>query len=489
MPHLDQSQTPYADALAAYAQRDVLRLNVPGHNARRDVAERLSDYFGHHILEMDLTPLLPGIDHGPDSPLAHARELAADAWDAHRTWFLTNGASQANRIAALALSQWGNPEQPVIAQRSAHSSFIDGLILSGMNPVWVTPTIDHHHGINHGLTVDSFREALKANPNARGAYVISPSYFGAVADIAGLADVAHAAGIPLIVDGAWGTHFGFHPDVPESPLRLGADVLVSSTHKLGGSLTQSAMLHVGKGPFADELTAIINRTFTITQSTSNSSLLLASLDIARSGLALGSDAIARSIRSADALREQVRSHPKLSVLSDGYGQFPDIVGHDPLHVAIDVSGLGRSGLEVRNLLMTDFHIELEIATDTCVVGIVGPGHEIDSARLLAALDAIATDTPTEFARETRDLPAVSTRAMPMREAFFARAEEVSDGEAVGRISADTIAAYPPGIPNLVPGEIITTEIIDFLKHTAAQPGGWVRGALTPDISRFRVVSK
>ena len=489
MPHLDQSRAPYADALAEYAQRDVLRLNVPGHNARRDVAERLSDYFGHHILEMDLTPLLPGIDHGADSPLAQARELAADAWDAHRTWFLTNGASQANRISALALSQLGTPDRPIIAQRSAHSSFIDGLILSGMNPVWITPTIDHHHGINHGVTVESFRAALAANPTARGAYVISPSYFGAVADIEGLAETAHAAGIPLIVDGAWGTHFGFHPDVPESPLRLGADVLVSSTHKLGGSLTQSAMLHVGRGPFADELTAIINRTFTITQSTSNSSLLLASLDIARSGLALGSEAIARSIRSADDLRDRLRAHPKLSVLSDGYAQFPDIVSHDPLHVAIDVSGLGRSGLEVRNLLMTDFHIELEIATDNCVVGIVGPGHDIDSDRLIAALEAVAIDSPSEFAREPRDLPAVSARAMPMREAFFAASEVVSDEEAIGRISADTVAAYPPGIPNLVPGEVITAEIIEFLKHTAVQPGGWVRGALTTDIDRFRVVAR
>lgn len=489
MPQLDQSRTPYADALVRYAERDVLRLNVPGHNARRDVAERLSDYFGHHILQMDLTPLLPGIDHGPGNPLAEARELAADAWDAHRTWFLTNGASQANRISALAISQWGSPDQPIIAQRSAHSSFIDGLILSGLDPIWITPTIDHHHGINHGVTVESFRAALEANPTARGAYVISPSYFGAVADIAGLSEVAHAAGIPLIVDGAWGTHFGFHPAVPESPLRLGADVLVSSTHKLGGSLTQSAMLHVGRGPFAEQLTAIIDRTFTLTQSTSNSSLLLASLDIARSGLALGGEAIARSIRSADLLRDRIRAHPSLSVVSDGYATFPDIVSHDPLHVSIDVSALGRSGLEVRNTLMTDFHIELEIATDSCVVGIVGPGHEVDADRLIAALESVATDSPSTFARESRDLPAVSRRAMPMRHAFFAASEVVSATDAVGRISADTVAAYPPGIPNLVPGEVITAEIVDFLKHTANQPGGWVRGALSPQIDQFRVVAK
>lgn len=487
MDNVDQSQTPYADALVRYAEHDRLRLNVPGHNARADAAGRLSDYFGHRVLERDLTPFLPGIDSGDNNPLAQARDLAAAAWDAEKTWFLTNGASQANRIVALALAQLGSSDQPVLAQRSAHSSFIDGIILAGLTPAWMNPTVDHHHGINHGVTPESFEAALTANPNARGAYIISPSYFGAVADVEAISAIAHRHGIPLVVDGAWGTHFGFHPDVPESPLRLGADVLVSSTHKLGGSLTQSAMLHIAKGPFAEQLTNIINRTFVLTQSTSNSSLLLASLDIARSSLATGKELIETAIRSGDELRDRVRAHPKLSVVSDDFASFPDIVSHDPLHVSIDVSGLGRSGHEVRNHLMTELHIETEIATDNCVVAIIGPGHPVDVDRMMIALDSLAQETPSAAARDRLDIPEVGEARMIPRDAYFAPSEVVDAKEAVGRVSADTLAAYPPGIPNIVPGEVFTPEIVAFLHHTAVQPGGYVRGAITATADRFRVV--
>ncbi len=488
MGTVDQSQTPYADALARYADRDTLRLNVPGHNARRDAATTLSEYFGHRVLELDVPPVLPGIDLGPDSPLAQARQLAAYAWGAEKTWFLTNGASQANRIAALALAQLGDATQPVLAQRSAHSSFIDGIILSGLLPEWIIPTVDQHHGINHGVSPTAFAAALEANPTSRGAYIISPSYFGAVADIPAIAEIAHRHGIPLVVDGAWGTHFGFHPDVPGNPIDQGADVLVSSTHKLGGSLTQSAMLHVAPGPFAEQLVGIVDRTFELTQSTSNSALLLASLDIARASLATGEALIARAIQSADELRERVRAHSRLAVLSDDFGQFSDIAGHDPLHVSIDVSGLGRSGHEVLNALMTDFHIETEIATDNCVVAIVGPGHSVDVDRLMRALDSLALDTPSAGSKHRLDLPAAGTAAMIPRDAYFSKSEVVDAHSAVGRISADSLAAYPPGIPNVLPGEVITAEIVAFLQHTAGQPGGYVRGAITSGAGRYRVVA-
>lgn len=487
MASVDQTRTPYADALARYADRDTLRLNVPGHNARVEAASQLSEYFGHRVLEIDLPPYLPGIDRESDSPLAEARELAAVAWGAEKTWFLTNGASQANRIAALALAQLGDPGQPVLAQRSAHSSFIDGIILGGLSPQWITPSVDVHHGINHGVSADSFAEALAANPTARGAYIISPSYFGAVADVAAIAEIAHAHGIPLVVDGAWGTHFGFHPDVPRNPIELGADLLVSSTHKLGGSLTQSAMLHVAPGQFAEQLIGIIDRTFMLTQSTSASALLLASLDIARSSLATGTELIARAIRSGDELRDRIRADSRLAVLSDDFGQFPDIVGHDPLHVSIDVSGLGRSGHEVRTALMTDFQIETEIATENCVVAIIGPGHEVDVDRFMSALDSLALDKPSAISRNRLDLPLAGEAVMTPRDAYFAASEIVDAVDAVGRVSADTLAAYPPGIPNVMPGEVITAEIAEFLRHTTAQPGGHVRGAITPGADQFRVV--
>ena len=470
-------------------EHDTLRLSVPGHNAQEQGSQRLSKFFGQRVLDLDIPPLLPGIDNGPNNPLEQSRQLAAEAWGAHRAWFLTNGASQANRLASLMLAQIGEPGQPVLAQRSAHSSFVDGIILAGLDPRWVLPTVDKHHGINHGVSPASFEAALKANPNVRGAYIISPSYFGAVADVEAIAKIAHNHGIPLIVDGAWGSHFGFNPDVPENPLKLGADLLVSSIHKLGGSLTQSAMLLAGKGEFAEQITAAIDRSYVLTQSTSNSALLLASLDIARSSLATGSDVIGRSVKAADRLRDLIRQHPTLKVVSDGFDQFDDILTHDPLHVSIDVSGLGRTGHEARAIMMTENHIELEISTDSCVVAIVGPGHEVDAERLVAALDSLQLDEPSEFKKHQLDLPAVGESKLLPREAYFAKSEVVDAKDAAGRISSDSLAAYPPGIPNVMPGEVISAETVEFLMHTAAAPAGYVRGAITPAADSFRVVAE
>src|SRR5699024_10077284 len=155
--------------------------------------------------------------------------------------------------------------------RSAHSSFSDGVVLAGLNPSYVLPSVDSANGIAHGISVTSLDKALsRAEDDGRPAsavYIVSPSYFGSVADIGGLAEVAHAHGAPLIVDCARGRHSGLHPSLPESPTRLGADLVISSTHKLAGSLTQSAMLHLGKGPFAEVLESLIARAMTMTAST------------------------------------------------------------------------------------------------------------------------------------------------------------------------------------------------------------------------------
>ena len=221
---LDQDQAPYAAALSALAARDSIRLMVPGHGGTdAGISELLTDFIGEKALHLDVPMLLEGIDLEDDSPFAESLALAADAWGARRTWFLTNGASQANRTVALAVAGLG---ENVIAQRSAHSSFSDGVVLAGLNPSYVLPSVDSANGIAHGISVASLDKALsRAEDDGRPAsavYIVSPSYFGSVADIGGLAEVAHAHGAPLIVDGAWGPHFGFHPSLPESPTRLGA---------------------------------------------------------------------------------------------------------------------------------------------------------------------------------------------------------------------------------------------------------------------------
>ncbi|WP_374008347.1 aminotransferase class I/II-fold pyridoxal phosphate-dependent enzyme [Leifsonia sp. LS-T14] len=491
---LPQWETPYADALERHAARAPLSLMVPGHGGDElGLSARLAGFLGPRPLELDVPMLVEGIDLGDDSPLSLALELAADAWGARRTWFLTGGASQANRIAALAVRGLG---ENILSQRSAHSSFSDGVLSAGLAPSFVMPSLDTIHGVAHGVSPASLREALTAAASAGhpadAVYVVSPSYFGSVADVAGLAQVAHAHGAPLIVDGAWGPHFGFHPDLPESPTRLGADLVVSSTHKLGGSLTQSAMLHLGDGPFADALEPLIERAVSITASTSTSALLLASLDIARHSLATGADLIGRSIVVADALREALRADPRFGVLSDGFVTFDDIVGVDPLRVAIDVSSTGLSGHWLRQRLSDADGIFFEMSTATTLVALIGAGKTPDLVRahgaLIAAVDSAEADAERSAggAHPFPALPASGPLRMLPRDAFFAGTELVPAVEAVGRVSADTLAAYPPGIPNLIPGEEITAQTVAFLQAVAASPSGHVRGAADPGVVWFRV---
>lgn len=483
--------TPYADALRKYSLRDTVRLNVPGHNADVNAAPELAEYFGSAILRHDVPPLLAGLDKGESNPLAEAQVLAAEAWGAKKTWFLTNGASQANRMAALALGSFKEKSAPVVVQRSAHSSFIDGIILAGLHPEFMQPSIDNTFAMAHGISPAVLRAALANVTGAKGVYVVSPSYFGAVADVAALAGVAHEYGVPLIVDAAWGAHFGFHPNLPGNPLRLGADLMISSTHKLGGSLTQSAMLHLGDSPFAAGLDPLIERAFMLTQSTSASSLLLASLDIARQSLQTGLERISSSIQESELIQELIRAGGRFALASDHFVGFEDIIGQDPLRVAIDVRSGGLQGHAAREDLMTSSGIYTEISTSSCLVAVLGPGRTSNAYRLVDALHRLEPDQTlgSDGGEEpVLNLPAPGKLAMIPREAYLAQSKTVAATDAVGRISTDTLSAYPPGIPNVLPGEIITTETIEFLQSIARTPGGYVRGAADAAIDSLRVVA-
>lgn len=493
---LDQDQAPYSDALRALASRDSIKLMVPGHGGTdAGTSDLLTDFIGEKAVSLDVPMLLEGIDLEDDSPFADSLALAADAWGARRTWFLTNGASQANRTVALAIAGLG---ENVIAQRSAHSSFSDGVVLAGLHSSYVLPSVDSSNGIAHGVSAASLDAAMslaecEGRP-ASAAYIVSPSYFGSVADVHGLSEVAHAHGAPLIVDGAWGPHFGFHPSLPESPARLGADLVVSSTHKLAGSLTQSAMLHLGEGPFAEVLEPLIARALTMTASTSSSALLMGSLDVARRALATGEDRIGRSIDTAIRFRELIETDERLADVGEGFGDFPDIAETDLLRVPIDLSGTGISAHWVRNRLMTEHDMDFEMSTDTTLVAVIGAGKTPDVDAVFATLVQViaSPEGRAEAAKgnaqmDFPELPAPGRMRVRPREGYFAATELVPAAEAVGRISADSLAAYPPGVPNVMPGEEITTEVVDFLKAVAASPAGFVRGAVDSGVDSFRVL--
>ncbi|HEV2727766.1 MAG TPA: aminotransferase class V-fold PLP-dependent enzyme, partial [Solirubrobacterales bacterium] len=245
MPGDGQDSTPYVDALLAYAELDPGRFQVPGHKGGTGADPAMVELIGETGLRNDIPSVTEGVDIGPEpTPFQQAQQLAAEAWGAGRTWFLINGASQGNHATMMALAHMGNR---VVVQRNVHSSVIDGLVLSGMRPTFVAPELDPELGIAHGLTPDSLAAALDETPGAVAALVVSPTYFGACADVAALAEVAHSRGVPLVVDEAWGAHLHFHPELPPDALASGADLVTSSTHKIVGSLTQAAMLHLGRG--------------------------------------------------------------------------------------------------------------------------------------------------------------------------------------------------------------------------------------------------
>ena len=480
---MNQNQTPYADALAKFSKQNIQRLNTPGHQISSDAQPSLVNYFGTELLNLDVQPNVEGIDFGQSlNPLEQSLALAADAWGAHRTWFLTNGASMGNLMACLAIANLGSS---IVVQRSVHSSVIDGMALGGLDPTFVYPSIAQDLGIANGVTPEALAIALSKSENPIAAYVVTPSYFGAVADVAELAKVAHSFNVPLIVDEAWGAHFGFHPDLPTNAIRLGADIVISSTHKLGGSLTQTAMLHLGKTEHTQLLEPLLDRAFQSLQSTSASSILLASLDLARHNLAtVGSQAIGSSISAFDAIRAGIKKAGRFEDVSSTLLEFDDVITTDPLRLSVNTQVGGISGHEARAILLNEYQVHCEMANATTVVMLIGAGVIPDVERVLNSLHALPRSGTTD---KLLALPKSGDRAMSVRDAYFSKTEVVSAIDAVGRVSSDSVAAYPPGIPNLLPGEFITAETVEFLAATIRQPFGHVRGGAAADMSAFRVV--
>jgi arginine decarboxylase len=486
-----QQQTPYLDALCEYARRRPARLHVPGHKGGAGADPGLLEAFGEQAVSLDIPALTYGIDLGGEpTPFEQAQRLAAEAWGAKRAWFLVNGASQGNLAAGLALAHYG---RELVVQRNAHSSTIDALVLSGMRPTFAAPEVDSELGIAHCLTPDSLERALAQTPDAVGALVVSPTYFGAVADVASLAEVAHARGVPLVVDEAWGAHMAFHEELPAHALALGADLVISSTHKIVGSLTQSAMLHLGRG--SGELLIgedVVDRAVTLTESTSPNSLLCGSLDAARRQAAVhGRELLGRTMAALKLAHQEIRAIDGLDVLDERMAGRPGVFAYDPLRLAIDVRGVAASGYQLAPMLRTIGDINLELYGQNVLVAVFGMGERSlpEMARLVEALrvaaDRVGLDpgaASTSFAAP----PPWGALAMTPREAYLGAQEVVPAAQAAGRIAAESLATYPPGIPNVLPGERLTRETLAYVQRTL-ELGGSLRGASDRLLHTVRVV--
>ena len=485
----DQSQdsTPYVDALLAYSALEPGRFQVPGHKGGAGADPAMRELVGETGLRNDIPSVTEGVDIGPEpTPFQQAQLLAAAAWGARRSWFLVNGASQGNHATCLALAHGGNR---VVVQRNVHSSVIDGLVLGGMRPTFVAPELDPELGIAHGLTPESLARGLDETPGAVAAMVVSPTYFGACADLAGLAAVAHGRGVPLVVDEAWGAHLHFHPALPPDALACGADLVTSSTHKIVGSLTQAAMLHLGGGGRIDA--AVVDRCVSLVETTSPSGLLSGSLDAARRQAAVhGAELLGETLAAVAATREAVARIPGLAVLDESMVGHAGIAGWDPLRLSIDVRGTGSTGYRLAKAIFHSHRIDLELYSENVVVAIFGLGEPAAPAgeRLVAALRETVGELSAEPGPPQAKLappPPWGELVLTPREAFLGPQDVVPFDQAAGRVAAEALAAYPPGIPNVLPGERLTAETLDYIRESVAH-GGYVRGGSDRELKTLRV---
>src|SRR3954469_56137 len=481
----EQPNAPYLEAVVAYAFRAPARSHVPGHKGGPGADPGLRKAIGVDALAADVPQDIHGIDLGPSpTPYERAEGLAAEAYGAERSWFLTNGATQGNHVLCLALAPLG---ARVVAQRNSHTSIVDGLVLSGGIPSFVAPEYDPELGITHAVTPDALAAALRDAPDARAAFIVSPTYYGMAADIAGMAEVAHAAGVPLVVDQSWGPHFGFNEALPPTALSQGADAMLTSTHKIAGSLTQSAMLHISGSERVDA--GAVGRALRLLRSTSPSSLLLASLDGARRQLSLhGEQLLHETLEAIEVARAKLQTIPGIALVDAGLVGRMGVAGYDPLRIVLDVRGTGRTGYEIADALRRSYDVHVELPMQATVVFVVGIAESAGSLRRLAgAVEEAVRRLAEPGATAAIVPPAAALRhevAVAPREAFLGEAEQVAVDDAVGRISCESIASYPPGVPALLPGERISAETIAYLRELA-DSGARLHGASDP---RFLTVN-
>jgi lysine decarboxylase len=387
--------------------------------------------------------------------LGQAERLAADLWGADLCRFCGNGSTEGNQALALAL---GRPGERAVIARSMHKSVLAGLVLSGLEPVWVRPDVDPATGLPLALPAERVAAALAAAPGACGAFLVEPSFVGVVSDLTAIAEIAHAAGVPLVVDQAWGAHFGFHPAVPPHALAAGADAFVASSHKTLAAFTQSAFL-VARGGFLD--LERLDEAFEILHTTSVSAALLASIDRARMIMATrGEELLAGTVRLAAYARGRLAEVEGLAL----------VPSDDPTKLALSLPGTGADGLAVEaDLFAQGMRFELanrDLLVPLLTIADTAAGVERLCDALIASLERRRGEPrPPGAASAVWDV--TPEPAMTPREAFFAARETVPAEHAAGRVAAEMVAPYPPGIPAIAPGEIVSRQLVEALREAAA----------------------
>lgn len=457
--------TPLISALKRYISDGTVRFHMPGHKGGQAIPDYLVKFLGNRVFAADVTNV-PGLDdlHQSRGVIREAQELAAETFGADRTYFLVNGSSCG--LQALVMAACG-PGERILAPRNIHRSILSGIILSGAVPVFFTPEYDCEYKIPLGACPEKIALCLDQNPGVKAVLLVTPTYHGITSDVASIAEIAHGRGIPLLVDEAHGPHLSFHGDLPPSALEGGADASVQGTHKILSAFTQASMLHLKSRLIERQR---LEAALKLLQSTSTSYLLLASLDAAREqAAACGRYYIQGALDLAGYLRNEINQIKPLSSFGAEITGRPGVHGFDPAKVTISVRRLGVTGLWAEQWLREKYKIQVEMSDLLNLLLIVTFGNlRFDADLLLEALrdmvECVKLNLAGAFPRQIAPdpLPGIPDLVITPREAFWAPVAAVSLPEAAGRVSAETIACYPPGIPVICPGERITGEIVDYL---------------------------
>ncbi|KGX88780.1 aminotransferase class I/II-fold pyridoxal phosphate-dependent enzyme [Pontibacillus litoralis] len=460
---MSQQKTPLFTKLMEHAHTNPTQFHIPGHKKGAGMDETFRQFIGEQALSIDLININPLDDlHHPHGVIKEAQDLAAEAFGADHTFFSVQGTSGA--IMAMILSVC-NPGDKLIVPRNVHKSVTSAIIFSGATPVFVHPELDDQLGISHGITPNAVHKALKANPDAKGVFVINPTYFGIAADLRKIVEIAHQYDVPVLVDEAHGVHIHFHDQLPLSAMQAGADMAATSVHKLGGSLTQSSVLNVKEGYVTHKR---VQTVLSMLTTTSTSYILLASLDAARRQLATkGYQLIDDTIQLAEKTRRAINAIPNLYCVGGEIIGNAATFDYDPTKLIISIKQLGMTGYDVEIWLREHYNIEVELSDLYNILCIITPGDtEKDTNKLIEALRTLvqAIQPNTNGIRPLQvKVPEIPLLAVSPRDAFYADIETIRLKEASGRISAEFVMVYPPGIPIFIPGEIITKENIAYIE--------------------------
>lgn len=466
-----QSDTPLLTAMQTYVKDDVIPFHTPGHKQGKGIHPSLGSILDRQALALDLA-LMSELDdlHEPHGCIKDAQDLAAELYGADHSFFVVNGTTGGIYAMILAIA---GPGDKIIVPRNAHRSIIGGIILGGAVPVFMQPEIDMDLGLAMGVTPETVEETVRRHPDAKGVLIINPTYYGVATDLKKIVDIVHRNNMCVIVDEAHGPHLKFNDCLPIQALDAGADIVAQSTHKIIGAMTQCSMVHCREGRInVPRLKAMLQ----LVQSTSPNYILLASLDVARMQMATeGGRLVAKSIELARWARDEINKIPGLYSFGEDRIGNPGIYSLDPTKITVTVKGLGMKGSDAERILRFQYKIQAELSDMYNLLFLITLGdNEQDVQNLVKALSDMASNHMKDgYIPEVEDIyathgyPAQPEQVISPREALFGGTKQVAFEQASGKICAEIVTFYPPGIPILCPGERISEENIEYCRRLQA----------------------